>query len=129
MTIGPVRPVLRIFDNRLAKAFYIDWLAFHLNWEHRPEDGGPSIMEVSRGNATLQLSEHHGDGSPAMKLFIEVDDVDALFRELRERPNAYMKSGVEATDWGARILAVLDPFGNRIVFSQAVTSGEHIEAA
>jgi uncharacterized glyoxalase superfamily protein PhnB len=120
MTIGSVCPVLRIFDNQLAKKFYIDWLAFHLDWEHRPEDGGPSIMEVSRGDATLQLSEHYGDGSPATKLFIEVDDVEALSRELHERPNAYMKPGVEATDWGTRILAVLDPFGNRLVFSQAV---------
>ena len=120
MTIGSVRPVLRIFDNQLAKKFYIDWLAFRLNWEYRPEDEGPSIMEVSRGNAVLQLSEHYGDGSPATKLFIEVDDVDALSRELHERPNAYMKPGVEATDWEARILAVLDPFGNRLVFSQAV---------
>ena len=124
MTVGTVRPVLRIFDNRLAKAFYIDWLAFHLDWEHRPEGGGPAIMEVSRGNATLQLSEHYGDGSPATKQLIEVDDVNALSRELHERPNSYMKSGVKARDWGARILAVLDPFGNRVVFSQALTSDD-----
>ena len=125
MTIGSVRAVLRIFNNQLAKRFYIDWLAFHLDWEHRPEAGGPSIMEVSRGNAILQLSEHYGDGSPATKLFIEVDDVDALSRELHERPNAYMKPAVEATDWGARVLAVLDPFGNRLVFSQAVTPDDN----
>lgn len=82
------------------------------------------MMEVSRGNATLQLSEHYGDGSPAIKLFIEVDDVDALSRDLHERPNLYMKSGVEAKDWGSRILAILDPFGNRLVFSQTVTHGD-----
>lgn len=124
MTIGSVRPVLRIFDNQLAKEFYIDWLGFRLNWEHRPEDGGPSIMEVGRGNATLQLSEHYGDGSPATKLFIEVDNVEALSSELYERPNAYIKPGVETTDWGAKILAILDPFGNRVVFSQTIISGD-----
>ena len=27
MVMGSVRPVLRIFDNHLAKAFYIVWMA------------------------------------------------------------------------------------------------------
>jgi len=28
MATKPARPGLRIFDNRLAKSFYLDWLAF-----------------------------------------------------------------------------------------------------
>ncbi len=111
-----------MFNFEIAKAFYIDWLAFRLDWEFRPEDGGPSIMKVSRGRTTLHLSEHYGDGSPGVKLFVDVDDVETLLTELQGRPNVYMRPAVEETQWKARILTVLDPFGNRIVFSETITS-------
>jgi catechol 2,3-dioxygenase-like lactoylglutathione lyase family enzyme len=113
-------PALRIFDKHLAKSFYLDWLAFRLVWEHYSEDGGPSIMEVSRDEVTLFLSEHYGDGSPGAKVFIGIDDIDALHGELTDRRNAYMRPGVEVTDWG-KILTVIDPFGNRLVFAQRAT--------
>jgi predicted enzyme related to lactoylglutathione lyase len=121
MSMKTPLPVLRIFDNHLAKSFYLDWFAFRLVWEHRPEDGGPSIMEVSRDEATLFLSEHYGDGSPGAKVFIGIDDVDSLHQELTDRRNTHMKPGVEVTDWG-RILTVIDPFGNKLVFIQRTTS-------
>jgi len=120
MLIGPARPVLRMFDLEIAKTFYIDWLAFSLDWEYRPESGGLSIMEVSRGHTTIHLSEHYGDGSPGAKLLVEVDDVSSLHRELQSRPNGYMKPAVEATEWDTKILVILDPFGNRLVFSQTI---------
>ncbi|HTF68899.1 MAG TPA: glyoxalase superfamily protein [Edaphobacter sp.] len=60
-------------------------------------------MEVSRDGATLQLSEHYGDGSPRAKVIIGVDDIDALHRELiTERPNRHAKPGIETTDWGGK---------------------------
>ncbi len=99
MAMKPARPVLRIFDNHLAKLFYLDWLPFQLNWEHRPEDGGPSIMEVKRDDTTLVLSEHYGDGTPGTKVFIETDDLDSLHQELTDRQNPYMRPGIEDADW------------------------------
>ena len=123
MAMNPARPALRIFNNHLAKAFYLDWLAFQLNWEHRPEDGGPSIMEVKRDDTTLVLTEHYGDGTPGTKVFIEIDGLDALHQELTERQNPYMRPGIEDTNWG-RILTVIDPFGNRLVFVAKAISKE-----
>jgi len=123
MAMKSSRPALRVFDNHLAKSFYLDWLAFQLNWEHRPQDGGPSIMEVKRDDTTLVLSEHYGDGSPGAKVFIEVDDLDCLQRELVDRHNPHMRPGIEATDWG-RILTVIDPFGNSLVFVARAISKE-----
>jgi Glyoxalase superfamily protein len=38
MAMKSARPALRVFDNHLAKSFYLDWLAFQLSWEHRPQD-------------------------------------------------------------------------------------------
>ncbi len=123
MAMKSARPALRVFDNHLAKSFYLDWLAFQLNWEHRPQDGDPSIMEVKRDGTTLVLSEHYGDGTPGTKVFIEVDGLDSLHQELTDRQNPYMRPGIEDADWG-RILTVIDPFGEKLIFVAKVISKE-----
>ena len=82
MTFQPPIPVLRIFDLALAKAFYVDWLGFRVDWEHRFEPGTPVYMQMARGPVILHLSEHFGDCSPGAKMFINTDDVEALHREL-----------------------------------------------
>jgi catechol 2,3-dioxygenase-like lactoylglutathione lyase family enzyme len=35
MKLGPVIPILRMFDIRKAKEFYVDFLGFKVDWEHR----------------------------------------------------------------------------------------------
>ena len=55
MAMKSARPALRIFDNHLARSLYLDWLAFQLNWEQRPEHGGPSMMEVKRDDDNSDL--------------------------------------------------------------------------
>ena len=57
-------PVLRIFDVVKAKEFYVGFLGFQIDWEHRFEPDLPVYMQVSRGDLVLHLSEHHGDGCP-----------------------------------------------------------------
>ena len=59
-----VIPVLRIFDEQKAREFYLGYLGFSVDFEHRFEPGTPLFMQVSRGGITLRLSEHHGDGTP-----------------------------------------------------------------
>ena len=120
MKLQPPIPVLRIFDYKLARAFYVDWLGFKIDWEHRPETAGPSCLEVSRDAAVLHLTEHYGDGSPGAKVYIKTDDVEAFHRELHSRPNPNMNPGIELQPWGEKSMCVIDPFGNRIYFSQKV---------
>jgi catechol 2,3-dioxygenase-like lactoylglutathione lyase family enzyme len=121
MTLQPPIPVLRIFDLVLAKAFYLDWLGFKLDWEHQLASGAPKYLQVSRGAVVLHLSEHYGDCSPGAKVFIHTDDVDAIHRELSERPNPNMRPGVELAPWNARVMVVVDPFGNRLCFNQSLS--------
>jgi uncharacterized glyoxalase superfamily protein PhnB len=66
----------------------------------------------------LHLTEHYGDCSPGAKVFINTDDVDALHRELSERPHPHMRPGVEVAPWNAKVMNVTDPFGNRLSFNQ-----------
>ena len=60
-------PILRSFDEAKAREFYVDWLGFTVNWEHRFEPGMPLYMQVSRDGIVLHISEHHGDGSPGAR--------------------------------------------------------------
>lgn len=59
-----VIPLLRIFDRKKAEEFYIQWLGFSVDWEHRFEDDLPLYIQVSKAGITLHLTEHHGDCSP-----------------------------------------------------------------
>ena len=118
MTLQPPIPVLRVFDAALAKSFYLDWLGFRLDWEHQLECGAPRYLQVSRGLVVFHLTEHYGDCSPGAKVFIHVDDVDAIHRELLSRANANMRPCVELAPWNARVMEVVDPFGNRLRFCE-----------
>ena len=66
----------------------------------------------------LHLSEHYGDGTPGSKVLIHVDDMKGLHAELQSRPNPNMNPSVMDAPWGALIMEVTDPFGNRLCFNQ-----------
>ncbi|ANG95587.1 bleomycin resistance protein [Brucella pseudogrignonensis] len=110
-------PIFRIFDIEKAKDFYIGFLGFTLDWEHRFADGMPLYMQVSRAGLTLHLSEHHGDGSPGANIFVRMQGVEEFHKEVNAHGYRYMRPGIEDAPWG-RVMAVIDPFGNRIQFCQ-----------
>lgn len=110
-------PILRIFSVDKAKEFYLDYLGFTLDWEHRFGDGWPLYAQVRRSGLTLHLSEHHGDATPGSTVFVPVEDIDALHGELAARPYAYAHPQIEQLDWG-RQLQIADPFGNRLRFCE-----------
>lgn len=119
-TANQVIPLLRMFDEQKAREFYVDYLGFAVDFEHRFEAGAPLFMQVSRGGITLRLSEHHGDGTPGSIVTVIGVGVEALHRELRDKHYKYMNPGIHTTDWGTRDVCVIDPFGNRIVFSERI---------
>ena len=83
--VNSVTPILRIFDEKKAKEFYIDYLGFILDWEHRFEDDLPLYMQVSNGNCSIHLSEHHGDCSPGAAIRIEVEDIESFLAVLHSK--------------------------------------------
>lgn len=118
MSIHHVRttPVLRSFDDAAARAFYVDFLGFKVDWEHRFEPKLPLFMQVSRAGIQLWISEHHGDGSPGANVTIEVTGVRELHAELSSKPYGYARPGIEPFVGGGIELTVTDPAGNRITF-------------
>jgi catechol 2,3-dioxygenase-like lactoylglutathione lyase family enzyme len=114
-----VIPVLRIFSVEKAREFYVSFLGLTVDWEHRFDDDAPLYMQVSRGGMSLHLSEHHGDGTPGSVVFADISGLDGFHREITGRGYRYLRPGVEDMPWGTREMHVIDPFGNRIRFSEA----------
>ena len=119
MQLAAPIPLLRIFDESKAREFYIEFLGFTLDWEHRHEAGFPLYLQVTRGACVLHLSEHHGDASPGSALRIKVDDLDALQAELGAKQYKYSRPGIRLQPWG-RDMVIADPFGNRLIFTASV---------
>ncbi|MEM5432964.1 glyoxalase superfamily protein [Cupriavidus oxalaticus] len=117
MQLSPAIPILRIFSVDKAREFYLDFLGFTVDWEHRFEEGFPLYMQVRRSGLTLHLSEHYGDATPGSTVFVPMQDIDALHRELAAKDYAYARPGIETLGWG-RQLQVADPFGNRLRFCE-----------
>jgi catechol 2,3-dioxygenase-like lactoylglutathione lyase family enzyme len=115
-------PILRIFDVAKAREFYVDFLGFAVDWEHRFEPGFPLYMQVSRAGLTLHLSEHHGDACPGSTVFIWMQSIDEFHREITGRNYGYLHPGVERTFYDARCMEVIDPFGNRIRFNERIAT-------
>ena len=86
MRLGRTIPIVRIFDEAKAREFYVEFLGFKVDWEHRFEPGTPLYMQVSRDDCVLQLSEHHGDATPGSGLRIEAPELDALQRHVDQGP-------------------------------------------
>ncbi|WP_020179719.1 glyoxalase superfamily protein [Methylopila sp. M107] len=116
-SFGTQIPVLRMFDVETTKAFYLGFLGFSIDWEHRFEPDMPLYMQVSRAGLTLHLSEHHGDGSPGVVVFAPMHGIDAFHAELIATGYGFMRPGVEEAPWG-REMQVWDPSGNRIRFCE-----------
>ena len=115
---GGAIPVLRIFSLEKAREFYIDFLGFAVDWEHRFEPDAPIYMQVSRLGLLLHLSEHHGDGTPGSVAYVPMTGVRDLHRELNDKNYRHNRPGVEDMPWGMTEMTVIDPFGNRIRFGE-----------
>ena len=109
-----VIPTLRIFDSAKAREFYIDFLGFKVDFEHRFEPDLPLFMQVSMGDVVLYLSEHHGDCSPGAKIVIETTGLagQSCDKILLERKPQILAPGLRFRD--------LEPLHDRL---QAAADG------
>ena len=117
-TVLQTIPILRIFDVDKAREFYVGFLGFTVDWEHRFDERAPLYMQVSRGGLVLHLSEHHGDACPGSTVFVRLTGIDEYHREIMAKGYGYMRPGVEVAPWNAKVMEVIDPFGNRLRFNE-----------
>ena len=115
-----VAPIVRIFDVAKAHEFYIGFLSFKIDWEHRFHQRAPLYTQVSRGALKLHLSEHSGDATPGSNMCVYMTGIAQLHKELMRKDYPYMRPGLAEED-GRLELTVIDPFGNRIRFMQLLS--------
>ena len=120
MRLGNTTPILRIFDETKAREFYVDYLAFRVDWEHRFAPGMPLYLQVSRDGCVLHLSEHHGDACPGTALRIETEGLHELHAELQKKGYGYAHPTIETMPWGSQDMSLHDPFGNRLTFTDTI---------
>ena len=111
-------PILRIFDEAKARAFYLDYLGFRVDWAHRFEPDLPLYLQIARDGCLLHLSEHHGDASPGATVFLRVSGLQAFHEEITRKGYRYQRPGIELAPWNARLMELTDPFHNRLRFSE-----------
>ena len=117
-TFQQIIPVLRIFDEQKVREFYVDYLGFTVEWEHRYEANFPLYMSVVRNGFEIHLSEHHGDCLPGACVFVKMTGIKAYHQELKAKDYKYLKPGLEKAFYGALCMEVMDPFGNKISFNE-----------
>jgi len=86
-------PTLRIFDSAKAREFYVGFLGFKVDFEHRFEADLPLFMQISLGDIILYLSEHHGDCAPGAKVVIETSGLADYHANLIARNTAMRALG------------------------------------
>ncbi len=112
----PPIPILRSFDEKATKDFYIDFLGFEIEFEHRLEPSTPLYFGVRKGDCVLHISEHYGDSAPGASIRITVEDVRAYCKILNDKGYMYARPGVQRQSWGEDEMPISDPSGNRIIF-------------
>jgi Glyoxalase superfamily protein len=110
-------PIVRIFDVTKAHEFYLGFLGFAVDWEHRYGDHFPLYTQISRGGLRLHLSEHAGDATPGGNMVVYMKGIRDFHRELSGKNYRYLKPCLE--DEGTRLeVEVIDPFSNHIRFME-----------
>ena len=124
----PIIPTVRCRRTKTSLAFYTRVLDFeHVDGDDDLSD--PCFSVLARDGDQLFLSSHSGDGEFGQAIVVTSDDVDALFRQFRERglrtpgnpdaPQAVHEGPIDQS-WGTREFYVDDPDGNTLRFTQVL---------
>ena len=121
-------PVIRSSDLERSVHFYTEVLLFGWRWpEGRELELANGVAYLVRDGAVLMLSRHAGDGVFGSINRVFVDDVDALYTQLRARgldtsgrPESPIHTRPVDQTWGLREFAVADPDGNGLCFCAPV---------
>ena len=117
---GSLIPVLRMSEEAAAKAFYVDFLGFEIEWEHRFEDSpeSPLYMQIRLGQAVIQLNGHAKPDTPPAELRTLVRGVQAFCNHLRSIESKIPKPSVVDPRYSGKNtdMNLIDPFENYLFF-------------
>lgn len=110
-----------MLDEKKTKAFYLDYLGYQVDWEHRfdPQSkDSPLYMQVRQGDSVFHLNGHADGDSPVAEVRIPVHNLDAYCEHLgRKTAGAEKPEAVDPRYEGEKTdLNLYDPSGNLLVF-------------
>jgi len=127
MKCNSVKPILRIFDYNKAIEFYVNWLGFKIDWEHRFDENAPVYMQISLCGIELHLSEHHGDSAPGAHIHIDCSGLKEFHKQIIDKKYKYNRPGLEKTFYGSWAVTVNDPFFNKITFNEEIIKSDKLK--
>lgn len=110
-------PTFRILDYDIAMEFYIEFLGFTIDWEHRFEPTEPVYMQVSKNDLILHLSENKRFQTDVI-IFVDTKGIEHFHKELIEKNTVRSVPDVSKTDWQTLQMEIEDPFGNLLRFNK-----------
>lgn len=126
--MSDVQPMLYIEDLERGIAWYRDQLGFDVTvFGHHKDTGAPLIAGATLEGAFLNLTNdaffrHEGtSGGGSVRLYFHLDGpIDTLHERIAGKPDVEMLQGPTDQHWGDRTLAVRDPWGVVLVFSNGI---------
>ena len=118
IAFSPAIPVLRSFSEAKAKEFYLGFLGFAVDFEHRFAPDMPLYMGISRNGVKLHISEHFGDAMPGGCVYIEMTGLREFQAELIAKEYKFARPGINPGHGGGIGIDLADPFGNKLRFNE-----------
>ncbi len=122
-----ITPFMHVANVAEAVHFFVDVLGFKAWIE------GPTYAYVQRETAAVRIlkasespGEVPGPGTRAFRYYIDVEDVDGLYAELKPKIDALWKGKVYGPvdqEYGQREFMVTAPDGDLVVFGQEIPRG------
>ena len=113
-------PTFKIKDYLKAKQFYVDFLGFKIDWEHRFGPTDPIYMQVSNNGLVLHLTENERFQSRVI-IFVETTGIENFHKILLSNKNNNLIPSISLTNWNTKQLEIEDPFGNLLRFNEPAT--------
>ena len=108
-------PILNVKSVEKSIEYYTTVLGFEKHWDW-PEGPDKTFASITNGKAEIFLCE--GDqGSPGTWICYHLDDVDALYKQYRDK-KADVFSPPKNMPWGMREMLVRDPDGHVLRIGQ-----------
>lgn len=120
--IRQITPFMHVPSIASAKAFFVDLLGFTIEFEQ------PGYMYVERDGVAVRVLESDdcdkpSGGSRAFRYYVDVADVDAIYRELKSKldrlPHGDVFGPVDQP-YDQRELCILAPDGDLFVFGAPI---------
>ena len=113
-------PTFRILNYQTAIDFYIGFLEFKIDWEHRFGATEPVYMQISKNGLTLHLSENNRFNTNVI-VFVETKKLKEFHKELQNKSSVMQLPDILQTNWQTLQLEIEDPFGNLLRFNENIS--------